>query len=30
MKPGQTVKIEIEGIGALSNSVIKEPDELNF
>jgi len=28
MKPGQTVKIEIEGIGILSNSVIEEPDEL--
>ena len=26
MKPGQTVKIEIEGIGILSNKVIEEPD----
>jgi 2-keto-4-pentenoate hydratase/2-oxohepta-3-ene-1,7-dioic acid hydratase in catechol pathway len=26
LKPGQTVRIEIEGIGALSNPVIAEPD----
>ena len=26
LKPGQTVRIEIEGIGALSNPVISEPD----
>jgi 2-keto-4-pentenoate hydratase/2-oxohepta-3-ene-1,7-dioic acid hydratase in catechol pathway len=26
LKPGQTVKIEIEGIGTLSNPVIEEPD----
>ncbi len=30
MKPGQTVKIEIEGIGILSNEVIEEPDEFNY
>ncbi|WP_394753314.1 fumarylacetoacetate hydrolase family protein, partial [Crenothrix sp.] len=28
MKPGQTVRIEIEGIGTLSNPVIEEPDNL--
>lgn len=28
MKPGQTAKIEIEGIGTLSNPVIQEPDNL--
>jgi len=28
MKPGQTVKIEIEGIGTLCNPVIEEPDNL--
>ena len=28
MKPGQTAKIEIEGIGTLSNLVIEEPDNL--
>ncbi len=28
LKAGQTVKIEIEGIGVLSNSVINEPDDL--
>jgi len=27
MKPGQTVRIEIEGIGTLSNVVIAEPEE---
>ena len=27
MKPGQTVKVEIEGIGTLSNIVIAEPEE---
>ena len=26
LKVGQTVKIEIEGIGELTNSVINEPD----
>ena len=26
MKPGQTVKIEIERIGVLSNPVIEEPE----
>ena len=26
LKPGQTVRIEIEGIGVLSNPVIAEPD----
>jgi 2-keto-4-pentenoate hydratase/2-oxohepta-3-ene-1,7-dioic acid hydratase in catechol pathway len=26
LKPGQTVRIEIEGIGELSNPVIKEPE----
>ncbi len=30
MKPGQTVKIEIEGIGILSNEVIEEPDVFNY
>jgi 2-keto-4-pentenoate hydratase/2-oxohepta-3-ene-1,7-dioic acid hydratase in catechol pathway len=28
MKPGQTVRVEIEGIGTLSNTVIEEPDNL--
>jgi 2-keto-4-pentenoate hydratase/2-oxohepta-3-ene-1,7-dioic acid hydratase in catechol pathway len=28
MKPGQTARIEIEGIGALSNPVIEEPENL--
>lgn len=28
MKPGQTVRIEIAGIGTLSNPVIEEPDNL--
>lgn len=28
MKPGQTVRIEIESIGTLSNPVIEEPDDL--
>jgi 2-keto-4-pentenoate hydratase/2-oxohepta-3-ene-1,7-dioic acid hydratase in catechol pathway len=28
LKPGQTVRIEIEGIGALSNPVIEEPENL--
>ena len=28
IKPGQTVRIEIEGIGALFNPVIEEPDNL--
>jgi 2-keto-4-pentenoate hydratase/2-oxohepta-3-ene-1,7-dioic acid hydratase in catechol pathway len=28
LKPGQTAKIEIEGIGLLSNPVIEEPDNL--
>lgn len=28
LKAGQTVRIEIEGIGTLSNSVINEPDDL--
>lgn len=28
MKPGQTAKIEIEGIGTLSNPVIEEPENL--
>ena len=28
MKPGQTVRIEIEGIGALFNPVIEEPDNV--
>jgi 2-keto-4-pentenoate hydratase/2-oxohepta-3-ene-1,7-dioic acid hydratase in catechol pathway len=28
MKPGQTVRVEIEGIGTLSNNVIEEPDNL--
>lgn len=28
MKPGQTAKIEIEGIGSLSNPVIEEPENL--
>lgn len=28
MKPGQTARIEIEGIGLLSNPVIEEPDNL--
>jgi 2-keto-4-pentenoate hydratase/2-oxohepta-3-ene-1,7-dioic acid hydratase in catechol pathway len=27
MKPGQTVRIEIDGIGILSNSVIDEPED---
>jgi 2-keto-4-pentenoate hydratase/2-oxohepta-3-ene-1,7-dioic acid hydratase in catechol pathway len=27
LKPGQTVRIEIEGIGSLSNPVIAEPDD---
>jgi len=27
LKPGQTVRIEIEGIGCLSNPVIEEPDD---
>ena len=30
MKPGQTAKIEIEGIGTLSNLVIEEPDNLTI
>ena len=30
MKPGQTAKIEIEGIGTLSNVVIEEPDNLTI
>jgi len=30
MKPGQTAKIEIEGIGTLSNIVIEEPDNLTI
>jgi 2-keto-4-pentenoate hydratase/2-oxohepta-3-ene-1,7-dioic acid hydratase in catechol pathway len=28
MKPGQTARIEIEGIGVLSNPVIEEPENL--
>jgi 2-keto-4-pentenoate hydratase/2-oxohepta-3-ene-1,7-dioic acid hydratase in catechol pathway len=28
MKPGQTVRVEIEGIGTLSNIIIEEPDNL--
>jgi len=28
LKPGQVVRIEIEGVGTLSNPVIEEPDEL--
>ena len=28
MKPGQTARIEIEGIGALFNPVIEEPENL--
>jgi len=28
MLPGQTARIEIEGIGTLSNPVIEEPDDL--
>ncbi|MGR9043769.1 MAG: fumarylacetoacetate hydrolase family protein [Gammaproteobacteria bacterium] len=28
MKPGQTARIEIEGIGILSNPVVEEPDNL--
>jgi 2-keto-4-pentenoate hydratase/2-oxohepta-3-ene-1,7-dioic acid hydratase in catechol pathway len=28
LKPGQTTRIEIEGIGLLSNPVIEEPDNL--
>ncbi len=30
MKPGQTAKIEIAGIGTLSNPVIEEPVEIEF
>jgi len=30
MKPGQTVKIEIEGIGTLINHVIEEPAEVSY
>jgi 2-keto-4-pentenoate hydratase/2-oxohepta-3-ene-1,7-dioic acid hydratase in catechol pathway len=30
MMPGQTVRIEIEGIGTLINPVIEEPDYLRF
>jgi 2-keto-4-pentenoate hydratase/2-oxohepta-3-ene-1,7-dioic acid hydratase in catechol pathway len=30
MRPGQTVRIEIEGIGELANPVIEEPDDLYF
>jgi 2-keto-4-pentenoate hydratase/2-oxohepta-3-ene-1,7-dioic acid hydratase in catechol pathway len=30
MRPGQTVRIEIEGIGELVNPVIEEPDDLYF
>ncbi|MFI3222084.1 MAG: fumarylacetoacetate hydrolase family protein, partial [Methylococcaceae bacterium] len=30
MKPGQTVRIEIEGIGTLSNVVIAEPEALTL
>ena len=30
MKPGQTVKIEIEGIGTLINHVIEEPAEASY
>ena len=30
MKPGQTIRIEIEGIGILSNSVIAEPEALTL
>jgi len=30
MQPGQTARIEIEGIGALVNPVIEEPDDLGF
>ena len=30
IKPGQTAKIEIEGIGTLSNIVIEEPDNLTI
>jgi 2-keto-4-pentenoate hydratase/2-oxohepta-3-ene-1,7-dioic acid hydratase in catechol pathway len=30
MKPGQTARIEIEGIGALINPVLEEPDELTM
>ena len=29
LKPGQTARIEIEGIGTLSNPVIEEPDFIN-
>ncbi|OYV20682.1 MAG: fahd, partial [Methylococcaceae bacterium NSP1-1] len=29
MKPGQTARIEIEGIGILSNPVIEEPENLD-
>jgi 2-keto-4-pentenoate hydratase/2-oxohepta-3-ene-1,7-dioic acid hydratase in catechol pathway len=30
MKRGQTARIEIEGIGTLSNIVIEEPDNLTI
>ena len=28
LKPGQTVKVEIEGLGVLTNPVKTEPDDL--